>query len=311
MASRWCAPASCWSERPGLDTLLLAVPNFSEGRDTDAVAAISTEFARGAGVVDRHTDPVHNRTVVTVSGPAASLPAALAAGASACIERIDMTTHEGAHPCIGALDVCPLVWLDQRERASASEQALETAIAIGDLGVPVFLYGELASDPRRRERAYFREGGTVELARRMRSGELRPDFGPPEPHPTAGATLVSARPPLAAFNLELDTADANVARMVAASLRESGGGLGGVRAIGIDLDGRAQVSTNIHDPIGVPLAMVVERTAALAAEHGAKVVRGEVVGLVPEAALRGLPDDLSLPGFDSAFHVIERRLRVH
>ena len=311
MASRWCAPASCWSEDGKANALLLGVPNFSEGRDTEAIAAISAEFARGAGVVDRHSDPVHNRTVVTLSGPAASLPAALAAGASACIERIDMTAHEGAHPCIGALDVCPVVWLDQPDRASAGEQALEAAIAIGDLGVPVFLYGELASHPRRRERAFFREGGTVELARRMRTGELRPDFGPAEPHPTAGATLVSARPPLAAFNLELDTPNAGVARTVAASLRESGGGLGGVRAIGIDLAGRVQVSTNIHDPVAVPLAMVVERTRALAAEQGAEVVRGEVVGLVPEAALRGLPENLPLPGFDPAFQVIERRLRVH
>jgi glutamate formiminotransferase / 5-formyltetrahydrofolate cyclo-ligase len=290
--------------------MLLAVPNFSEGRDEDAIAVISAEFARGAAVVDRHSDAVHNRTVVTLSAPAASLPAALAAGASACLERIDMTAHEGAHPCIGALDVCPVVWLSERERASAGEQALEAAIAIGDLGVPVFLYGELASDPRRRERAFFREGGIVELGRRMRNGELRPDFGPAEPHPTAGATLVTSRPPLAAFNLELDTDDIGVARAVAAALRESGGGLGGVRAIGIDLAGRAQVSTNIHDPVGVPLAMVIERVRLLAAQHGAEVVRGEVVGLVPETALRGLPADLALPGFDPAFGVIERRLRT-
>jgi glutamate formiminotransferase / 5-formyltetrahydrofolate cyclo-ligase len=290
--------------------LLLAVPNFSEGRDEDTIAAISAEFARGAAVVDRHTDAVHNRTVLTLSAPAASLPAALAAGASACMARIDMSVHVGAHPSIGALDVCPVVWLTGPERTTAREHALETAIALGDLGVPVFLYGELASDPRRRERAYFREGGTVELGRRMRTGELRADFGPAEPHPTAGAILVSARPPLAAFNLELDTANIDVARWVAVSLRESGGGLGGVRAIAIDLDGRAQVSTNIHDPIAVPLAMVIERARGLAAERGARAVRGEVVGLVPEAALRNLPDDLPLPGFDPALHVIERRMRV-
>ena len=118
----------------------------------------------------------------------------------------------------------------------------------------------------------------------MRAGELAPDLGPPAPHPSAGATLVTARPPLAAFNVELDTGDVEVARAVAAQLRESGGGLAGVRAVGVDLDGRAQVSTNVDDPVAVPLAAVIERVRELAAEHGARPVAGEVVGLVPEAA---------------------------
>jgi glutamate formiminotransferase / 5-formyltetrahydrofolate cyclo-ligase len=142
----------------------------------------------------------------------------------------------------------------------------------------------------------------------MSAGELRPDFGPPAPHPTAGATLVTARPPLAAFNVVLDTGDVEVARAVAAGLRESGGGLGGVRAVGIDLDGRAQVSTNVHDPDAVPLSAVIERVRGLAAEHGAHPVEGEVVGLVAEAAIRDLPDDVPLVGFDPDLQVIERRL---
>ena len=131
---------------------------------------------------------------------------------------------------------------------------------IGGLGVPVFLYGELARDPGRAERAYFRNGGLAELWLRMEAGELRPDFGPGLPHRRAGATLVTARPPLAAFNVELDSGDLEVARAVAAGLRESGGGLPGVRAIGLLLSsGRAQVSTNVHDPLAVPLGAVVER----------------------------------------------------
>ena len=142
----------------------------------------------------------------------------------------------------------------------------------------------------------------------MRSVELCPDFGPREPHPTAGATLVTARPPLAAFNIELDSAEVEVARAVAAKLRESGGGLVGVRAIGIDLGGRAQVSTNVHDPVAVPLGVVIERVRALAAAHGAKPVAGEVVGLVPEAALAELPDDVPLRGFDPARQVLEHRV---
>ena len=142
----------------------------------------------------------------------------------------------------------------------------------------------------------------------MRAGELAPDVGPPAPHPSAGATLITARPPLAAFNVELDTGDVEIARAVAAQLRESGGGPAGVRAVGIDLAGRAQVSTNVGDPTAVPLATVIERVRELAAEHGARPVAGEVVGLVPEAAIRGLPEDVPLRGFDPERHVLERRL---
>jgi glutamate formiminotransferase / 5-formyltetrahydrofolate cyclo-ligase len=288
--------------------VLLGVPNFSEGRSSHAIAAIADAFtSSGADLLDRHSDPIHNRTVLTLSASGAGLVEALVAGAGACLRHIDMTLHDGAHPCVGALDVCPVVWVGERDRARARELALEAAIEISDQGVPVFLYGELASDERRRERGHFRRGGLAELTERMRSGELRPDFGPPEPHPTGGATLVTARQPLAAFNLVLDTDDVEVAHAVAAGLREAGGGLGGVRAVGIDLDGRAQVSANIHDPVAVPLSLVIERVRGLAAEHGARPVEGEVVGLLPEAALRDLPADVPLAGFDPDRGVIERR----
>jgi glutamate formiminotransferase / 5-formyltetrahydrofolate cyclo-ligase len=283
----------------------LAVPNFSEGRDTEAIVAA---FTTRAELIDRHSDEVHNRSVLTLLAGPEALREALVVGARACIERIDMTEQSGAHPRIGALDVCPLVWLAADAQSTASELAVEVAIAIGDLGVPVFLYGELASRAERRERAFFRHGGLPALAERMHSGELKPDFGPPAPHPTAGATLVTARPPLAAFNVELDTADPEVARAVAAQLREGGGGLEGVRAIGIDLDGTAQVSTNVHDPIAVSLGAVIEQVRLLAAPHGARPVAAEVVGLVPAAALRELPEDVPLRGFDPAKHVIENRL---
>ena len=164
-----------------------------------------------------------------------------------------MSSYAGLHPAIGALDVCPLVWLDPGDRDAAGSAARDVGERIGALGVPVFLYGDLAAAPERRERAYFRNGGLAELWLRMESGELRPDHGPDEPHPRAGATLVTARPPLAAFNVELDSGDVEVARSVAAGLRESGGGLPGVRAIGLRLaGGRGQVSTNVHDPLGTP-----------------------------------------------------------
>ena len=287
--------------------MALAVPNFSQGRDAEAIAAISAAF-EGAELLDRHCDEVHNRTVLTLLAAGEELVAALAAGARACVERIDMRSHTGAHPCIGALDVCPLVWVTAAGRANARELALEAAARIADLEVPVFLYGSVAADESRRERAHFRRGGLAALGERMRAGELAPDFGPTEPHPTAGATLVTARPPLAAFNVELDTGDTRVARAVAAGLRESGGGPVGVRAVGIDLAGVAQVSTNVHDPESVTLGTVIERLRALAAEHGARPVAAEVVGLVPAAALRDLPGDVPLRGFDPRRHVIESRL---
>jgi glutamate formiminotransferase / 5-formyltetrahydrofolate cyclo-ligase len=287
---------------------LLAVPNLSEGRDAELIAAVRGEFERGAVLLDSHSDPIHNRTVLTLAEGAGPLADALTVGAAACIDRLDIAIHEGAHPRIGTLDVCPLVFLDESEREAARGQAMAAAAGLAALEVPVFYYGELASEPRRRERAFFRRGGPGELARRMRSGELEPDLGPGEPHPRAGATLVTARPPLAAFNLLLDTGELEIAVAIAAELRESGGGPAGVRAMAVDLDGRAQVSTNVHDPVAVPLAKVIRIVRELAGERGVEVASGEVVGMVPEAALRGLGDDLSLGGFDRERQVIERRL---
>lgn len=288
---------------------LLAVPNVSEGRDAPRIASVEKAFSTGLSLLDRHSDADHNRTVFTLCGEPGPLREALARGAQAAIESIDMTEHEGLHPAVGALDVCPVVWLDPEDREAACEEAIEAAERIGALGVPVFLYGALADVPERVERAYFRNGGLAELSLRMQAGELRPDRGPEIPHRTAGVTLVTARPPLAAFNVELDSGDPDVARAVAAGLREAGGGLPGVRAIGLLLaTGRAQVSTNVHDPLAVPLGEVLERVRELAAPLGARPVEAELVGLVPERALDGYPDDVPVRGFDPARHVIERRL---
>ena len=291
---------------------LLAVPNVSAGRDPSRIEALEGAFTGGARLLDRHTDADHDRTVFTlaaagdVSGGAGALTDSLLAGAEAAVETIDMSSYGGLHPAIGALDVCPLVWLDSGDRDSARAVARDVAERIGALGVPVFLYGDLATAPERRERAYFRDGGLAELRLRMESGELRADHGPDEPHPSAGATLVTARPPLAAFNVELDSDDLEVARAVAAGLRESGGGLPGVRAIGLRLaGGRGQVSTNVHDPLGTPLGVVVERVRELAAPLGARPVEAELVGLVPAAALAGYPEAVPIRGFDPDRHTIE------
>ena len=288
---------------------VLAVPNFSEGRDTSVIAAIRAALDSKRGLLDRHSDPEHNRTVFTLTAKPRDLEELLGAAAGVAVERIDMRRHRGLHPCVGALDVCPLVWLDAEGEEPARVHALKVGERLAALGVPVFLYGELAGSEERRERAYFREGGLASLRHRMRTGELVPDFGPAEPHPSAGATLVTARPPLAAFNVELDTADAAVAQRIAAGVREAGGGLPGVRAIGLALEGgRTQVSTNVHDPISVPLRMVVARVAELGAEHGAKPVEAEIVGLVPAAALQGFPAEIPIRGFERSRHLIESRI---
>ncbi|HWP33935.1 MAG TPA: hypothetical protein VNL97_09345 [Solirubrobacterales bacterium] len=291
---------------------MLAVPNVSEGRDADRIAALEDAFSRGAALLDRHSDADHDRTVFTLAAQPGPLREALLRGAARARETIDMSHYDGLHPAVGALDVCPLVWLASGDRELARIEAVAVAEQIGGLGIPVFLYGELASRPEHAERAYFRNGGLAELWLRMEGGELRPDYGPPQPHRTAGATLVTARPPLAAFNVELDSGDPQLAQAVAAGLRESGGGPRGVRAIGLGLSGgRTQVSTNVHDPLAVPLAEVVERVRALAAPVGARPLEAELVGLVPEAALAGYPADVPIRGFDPTAQTIEARLQAH
>jgi glutamate formiminotransferase / 5-formyltetrahydrofolate cyclo-ligase len=288
---------------------LLGVPNLSEGRDLERVHRLVDTFLDPAALLDFHFDQVHNRTAVTIAGEPEPLRASLESGARAAVAEIDMTAHEGEHPCIGAVDVCPIVYLREEDRGAAQHEAAEVGRWIGDeLEVPVFLYGDLAATEERRERAYFREGGPERLADRMEAEELAPDFGPTRAHPTAGGTLVTARPPLAAFNVFLDSPDPRLARLVAAGLRESGGGLPGVRAIGLSFEGVTQVSTNVHDPVAVPLGLVVEEVRRLARPLGAHSSSAEIVGLVPEAALRDFPEDVAFLDPDVNSHVLEHRL---
>jgi glutamate formiminotransferase len=288
---------------------LLAVPNVSTAGDAGALRRFETAFGRATQVIDVHTDTDHGRSVFTIAGEPGGLAESLLAGAEEALETIDMSSYSGAHPAIGALDVCPIVWLREEDRDAARTEAVAVAGQIGGLGVPVFLYGELAREPGRAERAYFRNGGLAELWLRMDGGELRPDFGPNVPHPRGGAALVTARAPLAAFNVELDTGDLDTARAVAAELREAGGGAPGVRAIGLLLSsGRAQVSTNVHDPLRTPLGAVVEEVRRLAAPLGARPVEAELVGLIPAAALADYPADVPIRGFEPSRCVIEQRL---
>jgi glutamate formiminotransferase / 5-formyltetrahydrofolate cyclo-ligase len=282
--------------------ILLAAPNVSEGRDRSAVEAIGAAFAP-ARLLDVHSDADHNRSVFTLVAPQGELAAALVSGAREAVARIDLRRHDGLHPHVGALDVAPVVYLDEGARGAAVAEALTAGALIGEeLELPVLLYGQLATAEGTRERAAIRAGGPAALTRRIEGGELRPDYGPARAHPSAGAVLVTARPPLVAFNVELATAELELARSVAAALRESGGGLPGVRAIGLYLPatGRAQVSFNVEDHRAVPLRELVEAVRARA-----PIAEAELVGLAPAAALEGFPADVPLRGFDPSRHLIE------
>ena len=286
--------------------MLLAVPNVSEGRDAARIEALGGSFG-SARLLDVHSDPDHHRSVFTLAGRQGELAHALLEGARAAVDRIDLTRHAGVHPHVGAIDVVPVVHLTDADRGAAAAEALTAAALIGEeLGLPVFLYGALATRPENVERGDLRRGGPEALARRLREGDLVPDFGPARAHPTAGAVLVTARPPLVAFNLDLAGDDVELARRIAAGLRESNGGLPGVRAIGLPLPHRgvAQVSTNVHDHRAVPLAEIVAKV-----REQAEVAEAELVGLAPKAAFEGFPEDVPLRGFDPERHLIEEALR--
>lgn len=271
---------------------LLAVPNVSEGRDLAAVGRIGAAFGRG--LLDVHSDPDHHRSVFTLAGPPGQLHEAVLAGASAAVVEVDLARHRGAHPRVGAIDVAPIVYPTPDLRGAAAAEALVLADRLGqELGLPVFLYGLLSPDGH--TRAFLRRDGPERLAERIGQGELRPDFGPAKLHPTAGAVLVSARPPLVAFNVELAApATLDDARRIAALIREGGAeGLPGLRAIGLWLSARgvAQVSMNVEDHQRTPLRDVV----AAIARHGSPA-RGELIGLAPAAAFDGFPEDLPVAG---------------
>ncbi len=282
--------------------MLLTVPNVSEGRDEQAVARIGAAFASVGDVrlLDMHRDADHHRSVFTLAGAPGRLAGALVAGARSVLEEIDLGADAGVHPHVGALDVAPVVFLSPADRGAACVEALVAAEELGRLGLPVLLYGALADG---RTRAELRRGGPGALAERMDGGELHADFGPARPHPTAGATLVAARPPLVAFNLELAPPAALAdARRIAAIAREE---LPGVRALGLALATRGvvQVSFNVEDPFAIPLARVVETVA-----RHAELAAAELVGLAPKAAFAGFPAELPIPGFDPDRHLLERAL---
>lgn len=287
---------------------LLAVPNISEGRNSETIAAIGEAFKlAGATLLDVHSDADHHRSVYTLAGAPGQLAHALLAGFEVAVRRVDISDGRGQHPHVGAIDVAPIVHPDRSLRGAACAEALLLGDLIAErLQVPVLLYGELAGG---RVRAQLRKGGPLGLARRIEAGEMTPDFGPSRLHPTAGAALIAARAPLVAFNLELaPPASLEQARRIAALIREGGEeGLPGVRAIGVVLKGPdgeiSQVSCNVEDPIATPLSLIVETVS-----RHAQILRGELVGLAPAAAFEGFPEDLQMRGFDPARHLLQNAL---
>jgi glutamate formiminotransferase len=287
--------------------VLEAVPNFSEGRDDAVIEALRSALSGPARLLDVHVDVDHHRSVFTLVGEADELVETLLAGIACARERIDLRRHEGAHPRTGAADVVPVVPLEPGDMAHARETGLELARRIGDdLGLPAFLYGELAPG---RGPAFFRRGGPAELQRRIDAGELAPDFGPSRLDERAGGVIVGARRPLIAFNVNL-RGELAAAKAVAAVVRETGGGFPGVRALGLDLPraGVVQVSMNVEDWEAAALHEIVARVEAEAAEHGAEVIGSELVGLMPAgAAAAAAGAMLRIDGFDES-HVLELRL---
>jgi glutamate formiminotransferase len=307
---------------PELTRLVECVPNVSEGRRPEVVDEVVAAFA-GADpevlVLDRSSDPDHNRTVITLMGPGPALVEAAVAGARACARLIDLNHHRGVHPRMGALDVLPFVPFGAVTRLRGGDDpeldCTDLAERAGrriaeEAGVPVYLYGAAARHPGWAALPAVRGKGFEAL----RASDHAPDFGGPGLHPTAGATAVGARELLIAFNVELAGADLELARRIASAVRERDGGLPAVRAMGVPLEqrtrggpggsrqggppvNRVQVSMNLLDWRATPPAEAYAAVAALAERHGARVEASEVVGLAPAGAFDGVdPADLRLRG---------------
>ena len=263
------------------------MPNFSEGRDGAKISRI-TEAVRavpGVRVLGVHSDPDHNRSVLTFAGGEDAVLSGAEALARACAAELDLTSQAGEHPRMGVLDVIPFVPLAGSTMADAVRLARRTAEILGSLGYLVFLYGAAATAPHRRDLPDVRRGGYTGVAERLTDPRWRPDYGPRVLDPRRGAVAVGARPFLVAFNAFLDTDDVEVARMVARRIRESGGGLPALKALGFLVGGRAQVSMNLTDLHRTPIHVALEAVRSAAADLGASVESTELVGLAPLPAI--------------------------
>jgi glutamate formiminotransferase len=274
----------------GMAHIVECVPNFSEGRNLEKIEKIIQPFRGRSGVklLDFQKDEDHNRLVVTAVGEPGPLKAAVLDAMAAAVAAIDLRRHKGQHPRMGAVDVVPFIPVKNVTMAEAIELSRQAAAEAAErFGLPVFLYEESASDPGRRNLADIRRGQFEGMAEKLRQPEWKPDFGPAEIHPSAGATAMGARMPLVAYNVNLGTSDLAVAEAIAKKVRHLGGGLRFCKAIGIELTDRGivQVSMNMTDFTRTALYRAFELVRIEARRWGVAVVGSEIVGLVPMAAL--------------------------
>jgi glutamate formiminotransferase len=294
-------------------SLICCVPNVSEGRRGDVIDALAQRIrsVEGVALLDHSADPSHHRSVFTFVGDAASLERAVLALFDRAIDVIDLRVHIGEHPRVGAVDVVPFVPLHDTPMSECVALARRVGSAVASrFHVPVYLYEEAATDPARRSLEDIRRGGLEALARKMTLPGWAPDFGPPAPHPKAGASVVGARRPLVAFNVNLASMRLDLAKAIASVVRSRSGGLPGVKALGIELRDRGivQVSMNLTDYRQTSIRRAFDAVAEQAKQRGVEVLESEIIGLIPAAALApGDADHLALrkPADES---ILENRL---
>jgi glutamate formiminotransferase len=292
--------------------MIESVPNVSEGHDAGVVQALAEAIrAGGSLLLDYSADPSHHRSVYTIAGDADAVERSLLQLVGTAVARIDLRTHRGVHPRIGAVDVVPLIPLAGSTMEDCIELSHRVGRAIADtFDIPVYLYEHSATRPERSRLESIRRGNFEELARKMSHADWTPDYGPSTPHPTAGATVVGARMPLIAYNVNLDSTDLAAAKAIAAALRESSGGLPCVKALGLPLLHRnvAQVSMNLTDFRRTSVQTAFAAVEREAAAHGVRVLESELIGLIPAAALEGTSAErLKLTGFTRS-QILEERI---
>ena len=270
--------------------IIESIPNVSEGRRPEVIERLAEAIRATPGVrlLDYSSDPSHNRSVYTLVGDADGVKRATLALFEQAVAAIDLRTHRGEHPRLGAVDVVPFVPIEGITMAECVALAQEVGAAVAErFGVPVFLYEEASANPARRNLEDIRRGEFEGLAAKMRNAEWTPDFGPAVPHPSAGASVIGARMPLIAYNINLNTNRLDVAKKIAAAIRHSSGGLRYVKAAGFMLEDRgiAQVSMNLTNYEKTPIFRVFEIVKREAARYGVSILESEIVGLVPSAAL--------------------------
>ena len=274
----------------GMSKLIECVPNFSEGRDLDKIEKIVNPFRGKDGVklLDYKRDEDHNRVVVTVVGEPQGVKNAVLEAMGIAIELIDMTKHQGQHPRMGAIDVVPFIPIKNVSMTEAVELAREVAKEASErYGLPIFMYEKAATDPQRENLANIRKGEFEGMAEKIRLPEWKPDYGQAAIHPTAGATVVGARMPLVAFNVNLNTNCMDIANKIAKNVRFLNGGLRYCKAIGIELKDRGivQISMNMTDYTKTALYRAFELVRIEAVRYGVSIVGSEVIGLLPMEAL--------------------------